>query len=148
MHRLQKARGAFQRLRRAWVARDIRRRTKILLFKTLVRPVLLYGCEFWKITKNDERKLNSFQCQCLRWKLWIRWQQRMTNKTIIELAEINDTSCEVRRRRLNWLVHILRREGENDCCTALGCAFSVYASKLSNSLPLKLKKKLLYGRYI
>ena len=126
----------------AWAARDIRRRTKVLLFKTLVRPVLLYGCEFWKITKNDERKLNSFQCQCLRWKLWIRWQQRMTNKTIIELAEINDTSCEVRRRRLNWLVHILRREGENDCCTALGCAFSVYASKLSNSLPLKLKKKI------
>ena len=67
----------------------------------------------------------------------------MTNKTVIELAEINDTSCEVRRRRLNWLVHILRREGENDCCTALGCAFSVYASKLSNSLPLKLKKQIL-----
>ena len=65
----------------------------------------------------------------------------MTNKTIIELAEINDTSREVRRRRLNWLVHILRREGENDCCTALGCVFSVYASKLSNSLPIKLKKK-------
>ena len=72
MHRLQKARGAFQRLRRAWAARDIRRRTKVLLFKTLVRPVLLYGCEFWKIIKNDERKLNSLQCQCLRWKLWIR----------------------------------------------------------------------------
>ena len=30
------------------------------------------------------------------------------------------TSCEVRRRRWNWLGHILRREGENDCFTALG----------------------------
>ena len=49
IHRLKKARGAFQRLRRVWAARGIGRRTKIRLFKTLVRPVLLYGREFWKI---------------------------------------------------------------------------------------------------
>ena len=30
------------------------------------------------------------------------------------------TSCEVRRSRWNWLGHILRRDGENDCFTALG----------------------------
>ena len=42
MHRLQRARGALQRLRRVWAARGVGRRTKIRLFKTLVRPVLLY----------------------------------------------------------------------------------------------------------
>ena len=67
--------------------------------KTIVRPVLLYGCETWKITKNDERKLNSFQYKCLRRILRIRWQQRMTNKRVVETAEINEISCEVRRRR-------------------------------------------------
>ena len=44
----------------------------------------------------------------------------MTNKRVVELAEINDVSCEVRQRRWNWLGHILRREGDNDCFTALG----------------------------
>ena len=44
-NRLQKARGEFQRIRKVWVARGIGRGTKIRLFKTLVRPVLLYGCE-------------------------------------------------------------------------------------------------------
>ena len=39
----------------------------------------------------------------------------MTNKRVVELAEINDISCEVRRKRWNWLGHILRREGENYC---------------------------------
>ena len=67
--------------------------------KTIVRPVLLYGCETWKITKKDERKLNSFQYQCLRRILRIRWQQRMINKRVAETAEINEISCEVRRRR-------------------------------------------------
>ena len=67
--------------------------------KTIVRPVLLYGCETWKITKNDERKLNSFQYKCLRRILRIRWQQKMTNKRVVETAEINEISREVRRRR-------------------------------------------------
>ena len=37
----------------------------------------------------------------------ITWQQRM-----IEMAEINEISCEVGRRRWNWLAHVLRRAGE------------------------------------
>ena len=37
----------------------------------------------------------------------------------VELAEINDITCEVRQRRLNWLGHIIRRECVNDCFTAL-----------------------------
>lgn len=36
------------------------------------------------------------------------------------MAEINEISYEVRRRRWNWLGHILRKEDENDCFTALG----------------------------
>jgi len=52
-NRMQKARGAFQRLGKVWATRGVGRRTKIRLFKTLVRPVLLYGCETWKIIKGD-----------------------------------------------------------------------------------------------
>ena len=40
--------------------------------------------------------------------------------TVLVFSEINDISCEVRRRKWNWLGHILGREGENDCFTALG----------------------------
>ena len=65
-NRLQKARGAFHRLARLWNTRGIGRKTKIHLFKTLVRPVLLYGCETWKITNKDEKQLDTFQMRCLR----------------------------------------------------------------------------------
>ena len=44
----------------------------------------------------------------------------MTNKRVVEKAEINEISCKVRRRRWNWLGHVLRREGVNNCFTALG----------------------------
>ena len=49
----------------------------------------------------------------------VTWEQRVTNKRVVEMAEVNKISCEVRRRRWNWLGHVLRREGENDCFTAL-----------------------------
>ena len=43
---------------------------------------------FWlRNHKAKERKLNSFQYQCLRRILRIRWQQRMTNKRVDEIAE-------------------------------------------------------------
>ena len=42
----------------------------------------------------------------------------MSIKRAAEMAGINSTSCEVRRRRWNWLG--FRRRGENDCITALG----------------------------
>ena len=43
MHRLKNARDAFQRLTRVWAARGVGRRTKIRLFKTLVRPAVKSG---------------------------------------------------------------------------------------------------------
>ena len=37
-----------------------------------------------------------------------------------EMAEINEISCEVQRRRWNWLGHELRREGVKNWFMVLG----------------------------
>ena len=44
----------------------------------------------------------------------------MTRKRVVEMAEINEISCELQRRRRYWLGHVLRREGVNGCFTASG----------------------------
>ena len=75
--RLSKAQGAFYNLKKIWNTRSIGRNTKIKLFKTLVRPVLLYGCEAWKLTAAEEKKLDRFQFTCLRRILRVWWPQRM-----------------------------------------------------------------------
>ena len=82
--------------------------------------MLLYGCETWKITKANEKQLDTFQTKCLRRILKIRWQQRIPNERVMEISGLNNISCGIRRRRWNWLGHNLRREGEDDCKTALG----------------------------
>ena len=63
-NRLSKARRALVRLKRIWRSKTFLRRTK--LYKTLVVPVLLYGCETWKVNKGDDRAEDVSDNKCLR----------------------------------------------------------------------------------
>ena len=49
-NRVVKARGVFLRLKKIWSSSSISRRVKVRLYKTLVKPVLMYmyGCKMWK----------------------------------------------------------------------------------------------------
>ena len=116
-NRVVKARGVFLRLKKIWNSHNISRRTKVGLYNTLVKPVLMYGCETWKMNKCDENKI--FQSRCLRRIFKIRWQERITNKEVLKMAEIENHSKDVRRRRWKFISHIMRKELQNNCRTAL-----------------------------
>ena len=118
--RLSKAQGAFYNLKKIWNTRSIGRNTKLKLFKTLVRPVLLYGCETWKLTAAEEKKLDRFQFTCLRRILREWWPQRIRNDTISQITGVRKISDEIRRRRWNWIGHVLRKDRNDDCMVAMG----------------------------
>ena len=59
-----KARANFNKLNKMWKSRLLRQKTKFT--KTNVIVVLLYGCETWRMTKEDEYKLNVMQDKCQR----------------------------------------------------------------------------------
>ena len=42
--------------------RDISLPTKVRLFKAMVFPVVMYGCESWTIKKADCRRIDAFDC--------------------------------------------------------------------------------------
>ena len=86
--RLGKARGAFVKLNRVWNSSSLSRKTKIRLYKALVKPVLMYGCETWKI--------DVFQNRCLRRIMKIKWQDKINNRELLERANVERLSEEVR----------------------------------------------------
>lgn len=49
-----------------WSCRYLRRQTKIWLFKLLVIPVLLYGCETWTLNTDLKRWIDAFGNKSLR----------------------------------------------------------------------------------
>ena len=111
--RLSKARQTFYRLQRIWDSNEISRKTKVKLFKTIVRAVLMYGCETWKLTKTEAKKLDAFQYKCMKRILKIRWPQTISHQQIQETTGVNRTSDEIRRRRWNWIGHIMRKSRED-----------------------------------
>ena len=101
------------------LARPIGGKTKNELFKTLVRPVLLYGCEAWKLPAAEEKELDRFQFMRLRRILRIWWPQRIRNDTISQVMGVNKISDEIRRRRRIWIDHPLRKGRNDDCMVAM-----------------------------
>ena len=97
-------------------------RSSIKLYKTQVKPVLMYGCETWKMNEGNAQKINVFQNRCLRRILKIKWQDKVTNRELLERANIERLSEEVRRRRWRFIGLILRKNPDNDCATALSWA--------------------------
>jgi len=46
--------------------RPLSRATKIILYKTLIRPVVSYGAEAWMLTKKEEQALLIFETEIFR----------------------------------------------------------------------------------
>ena len=45
-------------------SRDITLPTKVRLVKTMVFPVVMYGCESWSIQKAEHRRIDAFELRC------------------------------------------------------------------------------------
>ena len=56
-------------------SRDISLPTKVHLVKTMVFPVVTYGCESWTIKKAEHRRIDAFELWCWRRLLRVPWLQ-------------------------------------------------------------------------
>ena len=72
-NRILKAKTAFYGLNKIWKSSNIQSKTKIKVYKTIVRAILLYGTEAWCLRKSDIQKLEVFQNNCLRKIFKIFW---------------------------------------------------------------------------
>ena len=65
-------------------SRDVTLPTKIHLVKTMVFPVVMYGCESCTIKKAEHRIIDAFKLQCWRSLLQIPWTARRSNQFILK----------------------------------------------------------------
>ena len=93
--RLNKARLAFRHLYPVWKSKQYSRRTKVQLYNSNVKSVLLYGSECWRMTKKDFQKIASFHHSCLRKICRIFWPNKISNKDQVILHPRNNQTATV-----------------------------------------------------
>ena len=82
--------------------------TRIRLYETLVKSVLLYNFRTWGVSKVDQRKLNSFHRRQLRKVILIQWPHNISRNKVYKITGTKPLSITVTERRWKLLGHILR----------------------------------------
>ena len=82
--RLLLGRKAVTNLDSIFKSRDITLPTKVHLVKTMVCPVVMYGCESWTVKKAKRRRIDAFELWCWRRVLKVPWTARRSNLSILK----------------------------------------------------------------
>ena len=51
--------------------------TKVQLLRSLVWPMISYGCESWTLKKSDESRINSFEMKAIMQLLRVSWTEQL-----------------------------------------------------------------------
>ena len=89
------------------VGLDLNLRKKLV--KCYVWSMALYGAETGTLRATDQKRLESFEMWCWR-RMEISWTDHVRNEEV--LLRVNEQRIilhEIRKRKANWIGHILRR---------------------------------------
>ena len=95
--------------------------TNVPIVKTMVFPVVMYGCESWTIKKAEHQKIDAFELWCWRRLLRFPWTVRRSNQSI--LKEISP-GCSLEglmlKLKLQYFGHLMQRADSLEKTLMLG----------------------------
>src|SRR5215469_7188622 len=87
---------------------------KIKIYRTIILPVVLYGCETWSLTLREEHRLRVFQSRVLRRvcgpkrdEVTREWR-KLHNEELKDLYSLPNIVRVVKSRRMRWAGHVAR----------------------------------------
>ena len=90
-------------------SRGITLSTKVRLVKTMVFPVVMYGCESWTMKKAECRRTDAFELWCWRRLLRVPWTARRSNQSILkEISPEYSLEGLMLKMKLQYFGHMMR----------------------------------------
>ena len=91
-------------------SRNITLPTKVHLVKTMVFPVVMYGCESWTIMKAERQRINAFELWCWRRLLRVPWTDRRSNQsTLKEISPEYSLAGLMQKLKLQYFGYLMWR---------------------------------------
>ena len=109
-HRVQSEWKNWKRVSGVLCDRRMNVKIKGTVYRTVVRPALMYGAETRVSKKAQENKLEVAEMRMLRWMCRVTKLDKIRNERIRGTTKVGKTTKKVHERRLKWYGHVIRRE--------------------------------------
>jgi hypothetical protein len=118
--RLNSGNACYHSVQSLLSSRLLSRNVKVKIHKTIILPVVLYGCQTWSLTLREEHRLRVFENRVLRGifgperdEVTGEWRN-LHNGELHNLYSSPDIIKQIKSRRMWWVGHVARMgEGRN-----------------------------------
>ena len=84
------------------------RECKITVYNTILKPIIMYGCEAWSLTTKTESKIQAAEMRVLRLVKGVTRRDRVRNVNIRGELGVEPLLDTIERSRLRWYGHVKR----------------------------------------
>ena len=113
----------------------------IKIYRTIILPVVFYGCETWSLTLREESRLGVFENTVLRRIFGSRRDEVTVEWRRLHNEELNDLYCflpnivrVIKSSRMRWAGHVARMGERRD-------VYRVLVGKLEGNRPLRRPRR-------
>ena len=94
---------------------------KVHLVKTMIFPVVLYGCESWTIKKAERQRIDAFELWCWRRLLRVPWTARRSNQSLLkEISPEYSLEGLILKQKFQYFGHLMQRTDSVEKTLMLG----------------------------
>jgi hypothetical protein len=117
--RLNSGNACYHSVQSLLSSRLLSRKLKVKIYKTIILPVVLYGCETWSVTLREEHRLRVFENRVLRRIFGPKRDEVMGEWIKMHSGELHNLYAspdirQIRSRRMRWAGHVAQMgEGRN-----------------------------------
>ena len=90
--------------------KNVSARVKGMMYRTVVRPAMIYSSGTWTIKKAQEGKREVAEMTMVRWMVGVTRRDRIRNERITGTAKVTQVGKKMQERRLQWYRHCKRRD--------------------------------------
>jgi hypothetical protein len=123
--RLNSGNACYHSVQSLLSSRLLSRNVKVKIYKTIILPVVLYGCETWSLMLREEHRLRVFENRVLkrifgpkRDEVTGEWR-KLHSEEFHNLYSSPDIIRQLKSRRMRWAGHVARMGKERKVCKFL-----------------------------
>jgi hypothetical protein len=100
-------------------SRLLSKNVKIRIYKSIILPVVLYGCQTWSLTLREEHRLRVFQNRVLRRIFGPETDEVTGDLRKLHNEELHNLHSMMKSRRMRWAGHVARMGAKRNACRIL-----------------------------